>query len=148
MCLASVPDTWRISRDVAPSKPADSIKILSGFEGSAPVEVTRVAEDHYVIRPPEGTELKYLLLKVEGAKGKTLRIDFLGLQFTSWGGANPLYSYCTDLSDPATFASKPASATEFQRGDNGPSLPDTSDQQWHYVEHVWREGMRMCFTVW
>lgn len=51
-----------------------------------------------------------------------------------------LYSYAKSLDDPATYAVNPSEDNgKTVKAWNGPTLPDTSGQQWHFVKDVWAD---------
>jgi hypothetical protein len=76
--------------------------------------------------------------------GKTVRIDVGGAPEhirDKWGSLNPVYGNADSLDDPATFASAPlADQIQCTPAFNGPLLPDTRGQEWHYISDVWRNG--------
>src|SRR5690606_26294936 len=53
---------------------------------------------------------------------------------------NPVYSELTDLDDPAGFVSETPADARPQIAPNGPLLPDTRGQQWHFISAVWVSG--------
>lgn len=118
------------------------IKIHSGFSCSAPVSVTHLSPTHLAVRfkGTRGSLDNYFLFRIDGCAGKTVRIDFDNAPLGKWWSLNPLYSYVTDLSDPANFQSVAvAHPKPPARAWNGALLPDTSDQRWHFIPDVWTE---------
>ncbi len=119
-----------------------SITISSGFECSAPLSVIRKSSTHYAVKfeGKRGSLDNYFLFRVEGVKGKTIRIDFEDAPLVKWWSLNPVYSYASDLSDPANFTSVPvANPAKPVAAHNGPLLPDTSGEKWHFMPNVWTE---------
>lgn len=118
------------------------IKIASGFECSAPLSVIRKSATHYAVKfdGKRGSLDNYFLFQVTGAKGKTIRIDFEDAPIGKWWSLNPVYSYVADLSSPANFTSEPvAEPAKPVAGHNGPLLPDTRAEKWHFMPNVWTE---------
>ena len=131
------------------------ITFTSNFSCGTPVNVKRVSATHYIltVTGPEvatssssGTFHLWFLIRLSGVKGKIIRLDFTDSMIKACQFANPLYSYCSNLNNPKNFVSKPAINGRAQFGYNGPILPDTSGQKWHFVVNVWREGKNLCLV--
>lgn len=125
---------------------ADAPRIVADFEGCAPLKVTRVSASRFAI-DFEGKFANWFMFRVEGAKGRTLRIDLDNVDLAKWHSLNPVYSSIAALDDPDGFASRPTSllagkpdATAVTKAYNGPLLPATDGiQQWHYISEVWAD---------
>jgi hypothetical protein len=151
LALASVPDDWRGGKDYSTTQPVEKgvLAITSGFEGSSSLNARRISESHYVIKLGREFGVYFLLFRVQGASGKTMRFDLEPLaRRAGWGGANPVFSNCDRLDDPESF---PAFHLEnppdrLVRAGNGSVLPSTSSENWHFASDVWRESDRLCFT--
>jgi hypothetical protein len=125
-----------------PFRARGGIRIVTGFEGSAPATVTEIGENAFAI-DMNGRERLFFLFKVEGAAGQTVRFEFRNVPLMSWMTVNPVYSYVEDLAALPTLASEPVENPQPRRGKNGPQLPDTRGQQWHYIENVTTRGGAM-----
>lgn len=131
------------------------IQFTSNFPCGTPVKVKRLSPTHYVltVTGPEvatssspGTFHLWFLIRLSGTKGKIIRLDFTNSMIKACQFANPLYSYCNNLNNPKNFVSQPVSGGRAQFGYNGPILPDTGGQKWHFVVNVWREGKNLCLV--
>jgi hypothetical protein len=117
-----------------------SVKIISGFSCSAPLSVEQISDSHFKIafEGKRGSMDNYFLFRLEGVAGKTIRIDFEHAPLNKWWSLNPVYSYAADLDDPSSFRSAvvgdPAKTVPAH---NGPLIPDTSGEQWHFMPNVW-----------
>lgn len=114
------------------------ITLTADFEGAAPLKIARLSNTHFVI-DFEDKFANWFIFKVEGAKGKTIRVDLQNVALNKWSSLNPVYSYAASLDDPDVYVTKPSTAATTQpvAAHNGPLLPDTSGQQWHYIANVW-----------
>jgi len=122
-----------------PFRARGGVRIITGFEGSARGEVTEIGENAFAINM-HGRERLFFLFKVEGAAGQTVRFEFRNVPLMSWTTVNPLYAYVEDLAALPTLASEPVENPQARRGRNGPQLPDTRGQPWHYIENVSTRG--------
>lgn len=128
-----------------PTPATDDIRIISGFSCSATLAVERVTDTHFKVKftGTRGSLDNYFLFRLEGVAGRTVRIDFEDAPLKNWWSLNPVYSYATDLDDPASFRSEPvANPKEPVKAHNGPLLPDTSGEQWHFMPNVWSEHVK------
>lgn len=131
----------RIDEERSLSEP--DIRLVMGFECSEELAVEKVSPTHFVIDVNTRRVLRnWFLFKIEGAAGRTVRIDFKNAQLWKWSTLNPVYSYVTDLDDPASFASELVADPRPVMAANGPILPDTSGQKWHFVSQVWMPPSR------
>jgi hypothetical protein len=128
----------------------NDIAIAVGFPNSSTeLEVQRIQGAHFVIRSTQkvSTGGFYLLLKLTGLIGKTVRLDLRGAPFNQWGTAIPQYSYIETLDAYKDFESTTQPSTPYGDEENGPkprmgdraALPDTRGQQWHYFSVSTRE---------
>jgi len=131
------------------------VTFTSNFSCGTPVNVKRLSATHYVltVTGPEvatssspGTFHLWFLIRLSGVKGRIIRLDFTDSMIKACQFANPLYSYCNNLNNPKNFVSKPVAGGRAQFGYNGPILPDTSGQKWHFIVNVWREGKNLCLV--
>ena len=119
---------------------ATEVRVAAGFYYSPEKRVERVAEDHYVVHI--GRQFcNWFLLRIEGAKGRTLTIDLRDAPLRKWKTLNPVYSYVEDIGALDSFVCRPVRAPFKPRhASNGPMLPDTRGQRWHFIEDVRAEG--------
>ncbi len=118
----------------------DGMRIVSGFDCSATLAVERVAETHFKVRftGKRGSLDNYFLFRLEGVEGRTVRIDFEEAPIWKWWSLNPVYSYVADLDDPENFRSVALdSPADPVAAHNGPLLPDTRGETWHFMPDVW-----------
>ena len=120
----------------------DTVKIVTGFECSTPLEIEKVSPTHFKVKITTDTTLKnWFMFRLEGVKGKTVRVDIKEAPLNKWWSLNPVYSYVPSIDDLDAFTAKPVEKPkEPVKAYNGPLLPDTSGQKWHYVSHVWKEN--------
>ena len=127
--------------------PAD-IQIVSGFDSSPALKTTKLNHSHFAI-DFENKFCNWFMFRVEGGEGATVRIDLKNVNLKKWATVNPVYSTVESIDDPASFATHPVikEATPGRiKATNGPMLPDTSGQAWHFVSNVWQEnGTDLCF---
>jgi len=131
---------------------AGGIEISSDVVCAVPLAVEAVSPTHFKLRFNREGFNNYFLFKVSGAAGKLVRFDFEQTESTrrerKWWSLNPVYSYVTDLDDPASFVSEPPPAPARPvLAWNGPLLPDTRGQKWHYVPDVWEENGHLCWVM-
>jgi len=139
-------------RKAAEGPPDGRIAISSDVVCAIPLAVTAVSDTHFRLRFNREGFNNYFLFKVTGAAGKLVRFDFEQTEITrrerKWVTLNPVYSYVTDLDDPASFVSEPpADPLPPTLAWNGPFLPDTRGQKWHYVPDVWEEDGHLCWVM-
>ena len=139
-------------RKAAEGPPDGRIAISSDVVCAIPLAVTAVSDTHFRLRFNREGFNNYFLFKVTGAAGKLVRFDFEQTEITrrerKWVTLNPVYSYVTDLDDPASFVSEPpADPLPPTLAWNGPFLPDTRGQKWHYVPDVWEENGHLCWVM-
>jgi hypothetical protein len=127
---------------------AGGVRIVTGFEGSVPLEVEKLAEDHLSVRIRTDGMRNWFMFRVEGVPpdGQIVRIDLEEVNLGKWRSLNPVYSYVQSLGDLSSFT--PATTTELPIVvHNGPMLPNTRGQAWQYIEGVWSEGTsRLSFV--
>ena len=70
------------------------------------MKVQRLSSTHFAI-DFENKFCNWFIFKLEGAKGRTVRIDLKNVALGKWSTLNPVYSYISDLADPAAFESTP-----------------------------------------
>jgi hypothetical protein len=117
----------------------DTVKIVTGFECSTPLEIEKISPTHFAVKITTDSTLRnWFMFRVEGAKGKTVRIDIKDAPLNKWWSLNPVWSGLASIDDPATFH-KVTSDKKYpaMQAYNGPQLPDTSAQNWHYISDVW-----------
>lgn len=80
--------------------------------------------------------------------GRALTIDLKNVQIRKWKTLNPVYSFVEDLSDPASFRPVPLRARPVRpvKARNGPLLPDTRGQRWHFISDVQVQGDTLRLT--
>jgi len=143
-----------LARRQAENQHADGggIEISSDVVCAVPLAVETVSPTHFKLRFNREGFNNYFLFKVSGAAGQLVRFDFEQTEITrrerKWWSLNPVYSYVTDLDDPASFVSEPPPAPARPTlAWNGPLLPDTRGQKWHYVPDVWEENGHLCWVM-
>ena len=142
--VASLP--WDID---APPAPSD-IQVVTGFDSAPPLSVSKVSNAHFAI-DFKGEFCNWFMFRVEGAKGHTVRIDLRSVPLNKWSTLNPVYSTVASVDALDAFA-----ITDLEQwpedyesqARNGPKLPDTSGQKWHFIENVWSENKSdLCFEL-
>jgi tetratricopeptide (TPR) repeat protein len=116
------------------------IRIITGFECSTPITVKTISPTHFEVSI-DTPFTDWFMFRVEGANGKLVRIDLTGknVVMSKWTSINPVYSYATDLDNPNGYDSiDPPPGAEITAW-NGPRLPSTDGQIWHYIPDVWQE---------
>ena len=131
----------RVKQEKLLTAEQDTVKIVTGFECSTPLDIKKISPTHYAVTITTDSELKnWFMFKVVGVKGKTVRIDIQEAPLGKWWSLNPVYSYVSSLDDLDSFSTTPvANPKNPQKAHNGPLLPDTSGQKWHYMPNVWTE---------
>jgi hypothetical protein len=135
---------------IAPVAPADSqpvvpafapdtvVRVISGFEGSSPIAVREISATRFEVTLTANDAQNWFMFRVEGAAGKTVRLDIRGQQVMNWWSLNPLYCYGNNLDGiDATDSIARNAASESSRAWNGPTLPDTHGQKWHHMPNAW-----------
>jgi hypothetical protein len=139
--MAALPplEIMRQQREEAGADSESQIQFTSGFECSTPIDVKKLSPTHFEVSI-NTPFTDWFMFHVAGVAGRTVRIDLTGknIEWNKWLTLNPMYSYVNSLDDPNSFATtenkgQPVAAW------NGPLLPDTSGQKWHYIASVWRE---------
>jgi hypothetical protein len=92
------------------------------------------------------------MFRVHGLAGKVVRFDMVnpGVGLTNWSTLNPVYTYATDLDDPATYAIDERAAAANQKEErawNGAALPSTDGQNWNFVPNAWEENVNQFSFV-
>ncbi len=119
---------------------AEDIRVTAGFDYSPNKRVERIAPDHFAVHIGRGF-CNWFMFRIEGAKGRTLTIDLSNAPIRKWKTLNPVYSYVEDIGALDSFAvERPRAPEKPRRAANGPLIPDTSGQKWHFVEDVKVEG--------
>lgn len=132
----------------ARSAEGEGVRIVTGFECSVPLEINKLSDSHFSLRITTEGQRNWFMFRVEGipAEGRIVRIDLESVNLGKWHSLNPVYSYCTSLDDLSAFEATEGKADPVAAF-NGPLLPDTSGQQWHYIPDVWTEGKtRLSFV--
>lgn len=137
LSLASVPAMGK-SLHIVTSP--DGVTLNGDNPGSRPLDVQVAGPSHFAIDFHGGgpdRDLNYFHFRLEGAAGKDLTIDLCNVDLWKWQSLNPLYAYGRSFDDPSLYETReidnPAEPTMAR---NGPLLPDTSGQAWHYIADV------------
>jgi hypothetical protein len=111
--------------------------------------IMRKGENHFAIRlTPHRDQLGFFLFRVEGAKGRTLRIDLENVPVGKWRTLNPLISYAPSVDELRAYRAEAVpNPAPPKKAPNGPLLPDTRGQDWHFVEQVKVQGNSLSLTV-
>ncbi len=116
------------------------VRVVAGFDYSPKKRVERIAPDHFAVHIGRGF-CNWFLFRIEGAKGRTLTIDLRNAPIRKWKTLNPVYSYVKDIHALDTFTvERPRAPEKPRRAANGPLIPDTSGQKWHFVQDVKVKG--------
>jgi hypothetical protein len=127
------------------------ITIETGFECSPKMEVHEISPTHFALQVPSP---QWFMFRVHGVAGKTVRFDMVnpgvGLQY--WSTLNPVYTYATDLDDPATYAVDGQADVAMgqqkeERAWSGAVLPSTARQKWHFISNAWQESVNQFSFV-
>ncbi len=124
------------SSDTSKAQPA--VRIVSDFEGAPEATFTRFSDTYWAIDVKEKTEVgpaRFFLFRVQGAAGRTITFEIRNAP-GSWATLNPTYSYVKSLDDPSAFRSSGDSATQVHKPSSRSRVPDTSGQQWHFIERT------------
>lgn len=112
---------------------------------------------HFRITFPDGRAgAGFFLFRLANVKGKTVRVDFKTTRADNWTTLNPVYAYPDrfgsarqELATPELFQSA-SPTTEGQRAlsraPNGPNLPDTTGQHWHFIPNAKAKPKQNLFT--
>jgi hypothetical protein len=128
------------------------VRIVSGFEASTPIYVASVSPTHLVVELLTPGLRDWFMFRVEGAAGKTIRMDVTGGYKTdeNWSlhewSVDPVYTSVPDLSDPAAYAAGNSDSAPPATAWNGPALSATNGQQWHYIRDVWSDPYTLSFV--
>jgi tetratricopeptide (TPR) repeat protein len=131
------------------SSAPDEAQIVTGFECSTPIDVRKLSPTHFDVQITTQGLRDWFMFRLVGAAGKTIRIDISGDYVdvpNRWTTLNPVYADATDLADPKIYACVQSQASP-QPAFNGPILPPTDGQSWHFISDVWREGRRTLSFV-
>lgn len=79
------------------------------------------------------------LFRLTGVKGKSVRVDLKGVALRKWLTLNPVYRYERDAARIPKWREAPPLTGTGTPSHNGPILPDTSEESWHFVSDVWAE---------
>jgi hypothetical protein len=127
-------------------------QVVTGFEGSTPVYATAVSPTHLVVEITTAGFRDWFMFQVKGVAGRTVRIDITGAYKTvpNWSqkawSLDPVYSYCSDINQPDL--TQPNSTAAGQAvAFNGPVLPDTTGQAWHYVSQTWTDDYTLSCVM-
>ncbi len=116
----------------------DTAKVVTGFECSTPLEIEKVSATHFRVSIKKPAARNWFMFRLEGVKGKTVRVDILNSPLNQWWSLNPVYSDVQSIDRLDAFAVTPVTPQkEPVKAYNGPLLPDTSGQLWQYISNVW-----------
>ncbi len=104
---------------------------------------------HFEVRFPGGGRMNtgWFLFRLEGAAGVEVRIDLAGAP-RKWRTLNPVWCATDDLSDPANYAVEaPEKPVDPQAARNGPLIPNTSGQRWHFITDVEADEQNKTLTL-
>jgi hypothetical protein len=125
-------------------------QVETGFEGSTPVYVATLSPTHLVVEITTPGLRDWFMFRIHGVAGRTVRIDITGAYKTvpEWSqknwSLNPVYTDAQNLDGAATFS--PSMPTKQTIAHNGPVLPDTTGQSWHYISDVWNDAYTLSFV--
>jgi hypothetical protein len=125
--------------------PATQIQITSDFECGTPVIAQQLSPTHVALSlSVSGYSgfCDWFMFRMTGVAGKTIRVDLTGdgILLDKWSTLNPVYCYADGLDNPDLFTSSAAPPlAKSEEAWNGPVLPATDGQQWHFISNVWRE---------
>ncbi len=127
---------------LAAGKTAADLHVTTDFECARPAKVRQLSPNHVAVVYPDRTYfLHSCLFRLTGVAGRTVRVDFQVANPATAQRAtfNPLFTDATDLSDPATYRDGHESGPDTlgTTAWNGPALPATHDQSWHYLADCW-----------
>ena len=132
IAAATMPAT-RASAATQPVASLGPISIDSSlFDCGTPFEAQQDSTNHVTLHL-KGFQLDWWMFHLTGVAGKTITIDIVlnanQIPLNNWKPLNPVYSYVTDLNDPAAYVtgSVDVNVQENQR------VPETDEQKWHYV---------------
>lgn len=142
--VASLP--WELD---APTAPSD-ILIVTELDGAQALDVSKINNAHFAI-DFKNEFCNWFMFRIEGAKGHTVRIDLRSVPLNKWATLNPVYSTVASIDTLDAFATTPTgqSVDDYEtQARNGPKLPDTNGQKWHFIENVWTENKSdLCFEL-
>jgi tetratricopeptide (TPR) repeat protein len=103
------------------------VQIQTGFECSTPLVATSVSPTHIVIRLTTPVYRDWFMFKIHGVANRAIRIDIKNDSgmLEKWWSLNPVYNDSTPALTQATKAW------------NGAELPDTANQDWHFIPNAW-----------
>lgn len=114
--------------------------LFAGFEGSPRnLMLSALGPGRFLAKFPSGGRnlIGSFVFRLEGAAGKRIEIGLRNVPIAKWWSVNPVTCDGFDLTDPRAYESRrPMSVGPMEQGTNGPALPDTSLQHWHFVPEV------------
>jgi hypothetical protein len=114
--------------------------IQADFECGTQVAVSAVSASHLRVALARG-QFGWFMFRIRGAAGRLVRIDLTGrdVEMDKWATLNPVYCDASELDDETLFATKPATEDKVPvRAWNGPLLPSTEAERWHFIQDVWQ----------
>jgi hypothetical protein len=114
-------------------------KLSADFECALAPNAKKISDTHYVLDMENKYEYMFLF-KLSGVAGKTVRIDCKNVPLDKWRTLNPVYRYANDglpNFPPLLPDDYKLSDAKTTRARNGPLLPDTTGQAWHFIPEVW-----------
>jgi RNA polymerase sigma factor (sigma-70 family) len=131
---------------VAPT--TEPIVVDSDFECATPVDATVESANHVTVTLEAGP-LDWWAFRLTGVKGKTVSIDIKPggprQSLSKWKALTAVYSYATDLDDPATFSVGPIDVDSTPNSQNV-RVPNTDAQKWHYLPNCKLTGTTL-YTI-
>lgn len=131
--------TMRLAPWDLSARDEQGVKLVAGFDCSPKnTKISVIGPAHFSVKFPGGGRdaVGFFLFRLENAKGKEVTIDLENIP-DKWRTLNPVVCDSDDLTNLSSFESflvtdpvKPAAAS------NGPLLPDTSGEQWHFITDV------------
>ncbi|WP_310820879.1 M14 family zinc carboxypeptidase [Stratiformator vulcanicus] len=120
------------------------VRLSLNVEGAARFyDIKAVGPRHFrVTFPPEGPNeyFSWFIARVENAAGQQVQIDIKGVR-RHWRSQTPVVCSDDDPSALKNFESRPVSNPRKPvEAAHGPLLPDTSGEQWHFVDEVTNDG--------
>lgn len=128
-----------IAREGAESQtPSNTIRIETGFECSTPLEIHELSPTHFQLLLETPGFRDWFMFRVIGAAGKTVRFDLQDPDgnLGKWRTLDPVYACVDRLNAPSAFAFQ-SSRSSNSPAFNGPLLPDTQNQNWHFIPDTW-----------
>jgi hypothetical protein len=123
---------WGMTHTVLAPRP-DPV-LIPASECAAFEHFERLSRDHFAINLVGDTTM-FFLLKLEHVKGRAIQLDIRNVS-NFWRTANPVFTYASDINDPATYVTAPVTvldSSKLVKAPNGPLLPEGTGQQWQFV---------------